>query len=123
MACLTGYDPDTFKEFCYSYGYDEDSRKAEKIYNAVCEEWKNIKMLYSDEEIEKLQDIVFYYNILLKSLSMFANALKYETECLDIKIINNECLEYIARSNSQVISPASCAGGRGSESLSRYPMP
>jgi len=57
LAGLTCYDPDTFKEFCYSYGYDEDSRKAEKVYKAVCEEYDNLKMLYSDEEIEMLQEI------------------------------------------------------------------
>lgn len=57
LACLTKYDPETFKDFCASYGYDEDSRKAEKIYNAVCEEWNNIKMLYTDEEINKLREI------------------------------------------------------------------
>ncbi len=57
LACLTNYDPDTFEEFCSSFGYDEDSRKAEKVYKAVCEEWSNIKILYSNEEIEKLQEI------------------------------------------------------------------
>lgn len=57
LCCLTKYDPDTFEEFCSSYGYDEDSRKAERIYKAVVEEWKNVKMLWTDEEIEKLQEI------------------------------------------------------------------
>ncbi len=57
LACLTSCDPDTFKEFCSSYGYDEDSRKAEAIYKKVVEEWKNIKMLWTDEEIQKLQEI------------------------------------------------------------------
>ena len=57
LASLTSYDPDTFKEFCSSYGYDEDSRKAEAIYKKVVEEWNNIKMLWNDEEIKKLQEI------------------------------------------------------------------
>lgn len=57
LASLTTYDPDTFEEFCSSYGYDTDSRKAEKTYKAVVEEWKNIKILFSDEEILKLQEI------------------------------------------------------------------
>ncbi len=57
LASLTTYDPDTFEEFCSSYGYDTDSRKAEKTYKAVLNEWNNIKMLYSDKEIDKLQKI------------------------------------------------------------------
>ncbi len=57
LASLTKYEVDSFKDFCDNYGYEEDSRKAEKIYNAVVEEWNNIKMLYSDLEIEKLQEI------------------------------------------------------------------
>ena len=28
-------DGDTFEEFCFSLGYDSDSRKAEKLYKAV----------------------------------------------------------------------------------------
>jgi hypothetical protein len=57
LACLTTNNPIDFENFCLDYGYDTDSRKAEKIYKAVCEEWNNIKMLYSDEEITKLQEI------------------------------------------------------------------
>jgi len=57
LACLTKSEVGSFKDFCGDYGYDEDSRKAEKTYKAVLEEWKNIKMLYSDEEILKLQEI------------------------------------------------------------------
>ena len=57
LACLTKYDPDTFEEFCYSYGYDTDSRKAEKIYKAVCEEWVNVQKIWTDSEIEEMQEI------------------------------------------------------------------
>ncbi len=57
LASLTSYDPDSFKEFCSSYGYDEDSIKAKKTYNAVVEEWKNVQIIWSNEEIEKLQEI------------------------------------------------------------------
>ena len=57
LACLTKSDPDTFENFCYEYGYDEDSRKAEKIYNAVLDEWRNVCALFTDEEIEQLQEI------------------------------------------------------------------
>ncbi len=57
LAGLTSYNPATFKEFCLTFDYDEDSKKAEKIYIAVLEEWKNIQILYSDEEILKLHEI------------------------------------------------------------------
>jgi hypothetical protein len=57
LACLTKYDPSTFEDFCDSYGYDKDSRKAEKIYFAVVEEYQNLKMLFTDAELEKLAEI------------------------------------------------------------------
>lgn len=57
LACLTKCDPGSFEEFCEDYGYDTDSRKAEKVYNAVKNEWLNIQKLWNDAEIEKLADI------------------------------------------------------------------
>lgn len=57
LTCLTKYDPDTFENFCSEFGYDTDSRKAEKTYKAVFNEWQNICMLFTDEEIEHLQEI------------------------------------------------------------------
>lgn len=57
LACLTKNDVGTFEDFCLEFGYDTDSRRAEKIYNAVKNEYDHIKMLYSDKEIEKLQEI------------------------------------------------------------------
>lgn len=57
LACLTKYDPGSFPDFCGEFGYDEDSRKAERIYNAVCDEYKNVAMLFNDNELELLQEI------------------------------------------------------------------
>ena len=48
LACLTKYDPYSFEDFCSEYGYDSDSRKAEKIYNAVCKEWVAVERLFGD---------------------------------------------------------------------------
>lgn len=57
LACLTKYEPcENVDDFASEYGYDKPS-EAIKAYEAVKEEWQNIKMLFSDEEIEKLQDI------------------------------------------------------------------
>ena len=57
LACLTTYDPGTFKDFCSEFGYDTDSRKAEKIYNAVEGEWLKVQSLFNDDELEILREI------------------------------------------------------------------
>ena len=57
LACLTKYDPGSFEDFCADYGYDTDSRKAEKVYSGVINEWHNVSMLFNDAEIEKLAEI------------------------------------------------------------------
>jgi hypothetical protein len=57
LACLTKYDPGDFENFCSDYGYDTDSRKAEKIYKSVLDEWHNVAMLWNDEELELLREI------------------------------------------------------------------
>ena len=57
LACLQKYDPETFEDFCHSFGFDSDSRKAYKTYKAVMKEWKNIELLFTPEQIEQLQEI------------------------------------------------------------------
>jgi len=60
LSSLSGEDGDeneTFEEFADNFGYDQDSRKAEKIYHAVIKERKGIHNLYSEEELEKLREI------------------------------------------------------------------
>ena len=57
LTCLQKYDVGTLENFCSEFGYDEDSRKAEKIYKAVLNEYNNMKMLYSDQELEALQEV------------------------------------------------------------------
>jgi len=56
LACLTKYDPESFEFFCGNYGYDTDSRKAEKIYKAVVKEWEGVNRLFSDV-LEQLAEI------------------------------------------------------------------
>ena len=57
LACLTKYDPGTFKNFCSEYGYNEDSRTAEKVYFAVQEEYTQLARLFTAEQMEELQEI------------------------------------------------------------------
>lgn len=57
IACLTTYDPGTFEDFCSEYGYDEDSRAAERIYIAVQKEFANLKRIFDPEQLEAMQEI------------------------------------------------------------------
>lgn len=54
--CFTKYDPGTFENFCMEFGYDTDSRRAERIYKSVVREYKAVKRLFGDI-LEELQEI------------------------------------------------------------------
>lgn len=47
----------SFEDFCSSYGYDTDSRSAERAYKAVCEQERQMRKLYDRAELEALQEI------------------------------------------------------------------
>lgn len=57
LASLTKYDCGTFEDFCSEFGYDTDSKSAEKTYNAVVKEYQMVCALWNDTEIEQLQEI------------------------------------------------------------------
>ena len=57
LSCLTKYDPGIFENFCSEFGYDTDSKNAERTYNAVVKEWQSVCRMWTDEEIEQLQEI------------------------------------------------------------------
>jgi hypothetical protein len=57
ITCLAKSDPGDFEEFCGNYGYDTDSRKAEKTYKAVVAEWKNVEAFFSEEELAEMGEI------------------------------------------------------------------
>ena len=57
LACMTKYDPGTFEDFCADFGYDEDSRTAERIYFAVQKEYSQLSRLFTVEQMEELQEI------------------------------------------------------------------
>lgn len=57
LACLTKYDPGTFKDFCMDYGYNSDSRKAKKTYNAVKHEYEMLSRMFSEAELRELAEI------------------------------------------------------------------
>lgn len=57
LACLHDYTGDSFEDFCANYGYDADSRRAEAVYKAVCEQERNMRRLFTHEELEALAEI------------------------------------------------------------------
>ena len=56
LRCLQKSDVGDFENFCSEFGYDEDSRTAERTYKAVCKEFAAVDRLFSDI-IEELQGI------------------------------------------------------------------
>lgn len=56
LSCFTKYDPESFDNFCREFGYNEDSRTAERTYKAVCKEWKAVNRLFNDC-LDELQEI------------------------------------------------------------------
>lgn len=57
LAGLTKSDPGSLENFCAECGYDTDSRSAEKIYHVVKDEYANLCRLFSDKELELMQEI------------------------------------------------------------------
>ena len=46
----------TFEDFADSFGYDRDSRQAEKIYKRCLKQAERLHRVFTQEEIEKLPD-------------------------------------------------------------------
>jgi hypothetical protein len=57
LDCLIKSNPGTFDDFCSEYGYDNDSRSAERTYNSVVQEWLKVSSFFTAEEIDELQEI------------------------------------------------------------------
>ncbi len=57
LSCLQKYDTGDFENFCGDFGYDSDSRKAEKTYNAVRKEYEALAKMYSEEELSLMAEI------------------------------------------------------------------
>ena len=61
LAAITKNDPGTFEDFCSEFGYPiydyKEKRTAQKVYNGVVKEWENVRKLFTEEQIEKLQEI------------------------------------------------------------------
>lgn len=57
LACIQKYEPGTFDNFCSDFGYDNDSRKAEKTYKAVVKEFEKVAGFFTPSELEELYKI------------------------------------------------------------------
>lgn len=57
LACLSPFYGDTFEDFCATYGYDEDSRTAERTYHEVIEQDRQLRKLFTAEEMDLLAEI------------------------------------------------------------------
>lgn len=57
LECIEKYETGTFEDFCDNYGYSNDSISALKTYEACREQFKSLCALFTDEEIEFLQEI------------------------------------------------------------------
>ena len=56
LSCLNPAS-DTFEDFCFNYGYDDDSRHAYKTYKAVVAQSEELKKLFTFEELQELSEI------------------------------------------------------------------
>lgn len=52
----------SFKDFCYDSGYDEDSRRAEKIYNACKKSLKKFNRIFNCDLYDLLNELQEKYN-------------------------------------------------------------
>jgi hypothetical protein len=57
LACLDQLYADDFEDFCNEFGYDSDSRTAEKTYNAMLEQDRHLRKLFTLDELEKLAEV------------------------------------------------------------------
>ena len=57
LACLDVMYNDTFEDFCFNYGYDDDSITVKRIYDASMMQDRMLRKLFSREDLEKLQEI------------------------------------------------------------------
>ncbi len=57
LTSITKSDPGTFDDFCSEFGYSNDSISAKETWQAVREEFNDIRSFFSRIELEELQEI------------------------------------------------------------------
>jgi hypothetical protein len=56
MAMDAGYEDYTFEEWCREFGYDDDSRKAERTFKTVQAQSKKLEQFLGSERLEELRE-------------------------------------------------------------------
>ena len=51
----------SFSDWCACFGYNEDSRKAEKTYFQCCDTGKNIRACFTREQLEEIREALQDY--------------------------------------------------------------
>lgn len=57
LACLDSYCPATFDDFCAEYGFDSDSRRAFRSWEATRDLWLRQRAFFTDAELTELAEI------------------------------------------------------------------
>jgi len=57
LSCLQKNEIGDLQDFCDEFGYDIYCKKSKKIYKAVAKEWDNVQKIWTDAEINQLQEI------------------------------------------------------------------
>lgn len=57
LTCLTKTDPEDYMYFCDCYGYDWEEKDSKRIYRRVLKEWEAMNRLFTQYELELLQEI------------------------------------------------------------------
>lgn len=57
LSCLNTLSENNFPDFCDAFGYDTDSIKALKTFEACQEQDKGLRRIFTDIELEKLNNI------------------------------------------------------------------
>jgi len=57
MACKNCYvSTEDSKDFASEFGYEEDSRKGEKIYERSLKQGEKLHSIFNDQDIEKIRE-------------------------------------------------------------------
>lgn len=57
LACLDPFMPETFGDFCLTFGYDEDSRRAYSMFERCRKQAEDLAAMYNETELEQLSEI------------------------------------------------------------------
>ena len=58
LSCLNLFDWESFDDFCSEYWYSTDSIKSFDTYNKVIAQDRMLRKIFTDEQLQKLQEIV-----------------------------------------------------------------